>query len=42
MEDVARAALVRPLEPIRWDDVAEAEAAPPADDGKGGPRVTAH
>jgi ATP-dependent Lon protease len=40
MEDVARAALVRPLEPIHWDEAAE--AAPPADDGKGGPRVTAH
>ncbi len=40
MEDVAKAALVRPLEPIRWDEAAE--AAPPADDGKGGSRVTAH
>jgi ATP-dependent Lon protease len=40
MEDVARAALVRPLEPIHWDEAAE--AAPPADDGKGGSRVTAH
>ena len=41
MEDVLKAALVRLPEAISWDDVAE-EAAVGTEDGKGGPRLTAH
>ena len=41
MEDVVKAGLVRPPEPIRWDEVVEESAVPP-EDGKGGSRVTAH
>jgi ATP-dependent Lon protease len=42
LEDVLKTALVRPLEPIRWDEAAEAASAPPGDDDKAGSRVTAH
>jgi ATP-dependent Lon protease len=41
MEDVLKSALMRMPEAITWDEAAEA-AAVAADDGKGGPRVTAH
>jgi ATP-dependent Lon protease len=41
MEDVIKAALVRAPEPITWEEPAE-EAAVPAGDGTGSPRVTAH
>jgi len=41
VEDVLKTALVRMPDPISWDDVAESPAVA-ADDGKGGPRVTAH
>jgi ATP-dependent Lon protease len=42
MEDVAKAALVRPLQPINWDEAAEEAAVPPDGEQKGGSRVTAH
>jgi ATP-dependent Lon protease len=41
MDDVVKAALVRPLVPISWDDAAES-GTPPPDDAKGGSRITAH
>jgi len=41
MEDVVKSGLVRQPEAIRWDEVVEESAVPP-EDGKGGPRITAH
>ncbi len=41
MEEVVKSALVRPLEPISWEESAE-EAPVSAEDGKGGSRLTAH
>jgi ATP-dependent Lon protease len=41
LDDVLRTALVRTPEPISWDEEAQA-ASVAGEDGKGGPRVTAH
>ena len=41
MDEVVKAALIRPLEPISWEEPAD-EAPVSAEDGKGGTRLTAH
>jgi len=42
LDDVLKVALVRMPDPIAWDVETPAAVTPPADDGTGAPRVTAH